>query len=221
MQQTILVIEDDPDTTRILSSELKDAGFRVLTAPNAVSGLICARSEPLDLVILDLGLPDMHGSEVARRLRRTGQVPIVVLTAMDTLETKVALFEAGASDYLTKPFTPKELLARVRVQLRKQEPAGEVRVGALKLLLHQRLCLYGGHEVRLSPKEFELLALLAEVPGRVYSREVIVSEVWPEGAGSNVVEVHLANLRTKLRQAGAPELVRTARGVGYALRDPG
>ncbi|ACO48193.1 response regulator transcription factor [Deinococcus deserti] len=223
MQQTILVIEDDPDIAQILTTEIEDAGYRVLTAPNRMSGLTCARSEAPDLVILDLGLPDMHGTEVARRLRRTSRTPIVVLTGMDTVASKVGLLEAGASDYLTKPFHPEELVARVRVQLRKHQQAGEVSVGALKLYLQQQVCLYQGREVRLSPKEFELLGLLAEVPGRVYSRDVIVAELWPGvvDVGRSVVEVHMANLRSKLREVGGAGVLRTVRGVGYALRDAG
>lgn len=223
MRQTILVIDDDPDIAQILTTEIEDAGYRVLTAPNGMSGLTCARSEAPDLVILDLGLPDMHGMEVARRLRRTSRTPIMVLTAMDTVESKVGLLEAGASDYLTKPFHPEELVARVRVQLRKCQRAGEVSVGALKLSMHQQMCRYQGREVRLSPKEFELLGLLAEAPGRVYSRDVIVAELWPGAVdvGRSVVEVHMANLRSKLREVGGAGVLRTVRGVGYALRDSG
>ncbi|HHO58577.1 MAG TPA: response regulator transcription factor, partial [Oceanithermus profundus] len=171
---------------------------------------------------LDLGLPDLDGSEIARRAKQHGDVPIIVLTATDAVERKVQLLLGGADDYLTKPFHPAELLARIQVQLRRSE-GGEVRrVGELEIEVETRRVRAGGREVALSPKEFALLELLSSRPGRVFSRDEIVRHVWgrPLDSDSNVVDVHVANLRAKLREAGAYGYLRTVRGVGYALRKP-
>lgn len=157
MEQRILLIEDNLDITRVVQYELEQAGYRVMTAPDGISGLTSARENIPDLVILDLGLPDFDGAEIARRLRKTSPVPIIILTAMDALDRKVNLLEAGADDYMTKPFHPEELVARVKVQLRHQQHGEVIMIGALEIHPQKRLCHYNGHEVRLSPKEFDLL----------------------------------------------------------------
>lgn len=220
MEQRILVIEDNPDINRVVQYELEQAGFGVLAAFDGISGLTLAREQNPDLVILDLGLPDIEGAEVTRRLRKNGSVPIIILTALDSLERKLALLEAGADDYMTKPFHPEELVARVKVQLRHQQQGDVIRVGELEVYPQKRLAYFKGHEVRLSPREFDLLTFLARQPGRVYSRAEIEREVWSGDlpSNSNVVDVHMANMRSKLRDLDGYGLIRTVRGIGYALK---
>ncbi|WP_287371370.1 response regulator transcription factor [Oceanithermus sp.] len=218
----ILIIEDDPEIARLLQAELGEAGYRVEWAPGGMQGLVKLREDPPHLIVLDLGLPDLDGSEIARRAKQHGDVPIIVLTATDAVERKVQLLLGGADDYLTKPFHPAELLARIQVQLRRSE-GGEVRrVGELEIEVETRRVRAGGREVALSPKEFALLELLSSRPGRVFSRDEIARHIWgkPLETESNVVDVHVANLRAKLREAGAYGYLRTVRGVGYALRKP-
>jgi two-component system, OmpR family, alkaline phosphatase synthesis response regulator PhoP len=216
----ILVIEDDPDITRVLRFELEEAGFVVHTAIDGVSGLTAAREVMPDLVILDLGLPDFDGAEIARRVRKTSDIPIIILTALDALSTKVSLLEGGADDYLTKPFEPAELVARVRVQLRKHRGGDAIVLGLLEIHMEKRLVRYNTKEIRLSPKEFELLAFLARQPGRVYARDEIERGVWGSNLdeNSNVVDVHMANIRSKLRDMDGYGVIRTVRGIGYALK---
>jgi two-component system, OmpR family, alkaline phosphatase synthesis response regulator PhoP len=216
----ILAIEDDPDITRVLRYELEEAGFLVHTAPDGVSGLTAAREVMPDLVILDLGLPDFDGAEIARRIRKTSDIPIIILTALDAVGTKVQLLEGGADDYLTKPFEPAELVARVRVQLRKHRGGDAITLGKLEIHMEKRIVRYDQKEIRLSPKEFELLAFLARQPGRVYAREEIERGVWGSNLddNSNVVDVHMANIRSKLRDVDGYGVIRTVRGIGYALK---
>ncbi|MBI5813651.1 MAG: response regulator transcription factor [Meiothermus silvanus] len=216
----ILLIEDDPEIAHLLQLELGDAGFEVDWAPGGMSGLVRLREAPPDLVILDLGLPDLDGGEVARRIRVGAEVPIIVLTAADSVERKVTLLSGGADDYIVKPFHPAELLARIQVQLRHREGGEEVTIGELEVHLSKRQVFYDGQEVRLSPKEFELRSLLCTRPGKVFSRTEIEEHLWGRSLerDSNVVDVHVANLRSKLRESGAYGYLRTVRGVGYALR---
>jgi len=221
-EESILLIEDDPEIARLLQDELSEAGYSVTWAPSGMDGLVRLRENPPRLVILDLGLPDLDGAEVARRIKQHEDLPIIVLTATDTVERKVQLLLGGADDYITKPFHPAELLARVKVQMRRVE-GGEMRhVGDLEIDVSARRVRYQGRELPLSPKEFALIELLSSRPGRVFSRAEIEHRVWghPLESGSNVVDVHIANLRAKLRDAGAYGYLRTVRGVGYALRQP-
>ncbi|MFN3266634.1 MAG: response regulator transcription factor [Deinococcales bacterium] len=216
----ILIIEDDPDISRVLHFELEEAGFMVHTAADGISGLTAAREVMPDLVILDLGLPDFDGAEIARRIRKTSDIPIIILTALDAVGTKVQLLEGGADDYLTKPFEPAELVARVRVQLRKHRGGDAIVLGKLEIYNEKRIVRFDGKEIRLSPKEFELLAFLARQPGRVYAREEIERGVWGSNLddNSNVVDVHMANIRSKLRDVEGYGVIRTVRGIGYALK---
>ncbi len=217
---TVLIIEDDPDITNVISFELEEAGYRVITASDGVLGLTAAREANPDLVILDLGLPNLDGAEIARRIRKTSDIPMIILTAMDAIDRKVSLLDAGADDYLTKPFHPEELLARVRVQLRHHQGGETIVLGLLEINAEKRICKYNERDVRLSPREFDLVAFLARQPGRVYSREEIERGVWGEElpSNSNVVDVHMANIRAKLRDIDGYGLIRTVRGIGYALR---
>ncbi len=219
-KQTILIIEDDADITQVLRYELEEAGYDVMNASDGVSGLVKVREINPDLVVLDLGLPDLDGAEIARRIRKTSDIPIIILTAMDSVDRKVSLLDSGADDYITKPFHPNELVARVRVQLRHHQGGESVRLGDLEINSEKRFCKYGEKEVRLSPREFDLLTFLARQPGRVYTREEIERGVWGEDlpANSNVVDVHMANIRAKLRDVDGYGVIRTVRGIGYALR---
>ena len=216
----ILVIEDDRDIGRLLALELTEAGFEVEHHERGAAGLIALRERPPDLLVLDLGLPDLPGDEIARRVRRSENLPIIVLTADDQLGSKLRLLEAGADDYVVKPFHVEELVARIRVQLRPRSDAATLRVGDLEIDRMARQVRVGDQEVGVSPREFDLLALLAAQPGRVVSRTEIERRVWGDGDGpsSNSVDVHVANLRGKLRAAGAHGLIRTVRGVGYAIK---
>lgn len=218
-EQRILVVEDDMDIANVLRMDLEEAGFTVEHANSAMAGLIRARETDPELILLDLGLPDFDGGDVVQRLRKNSTVPVIVLTARDTVEEKVRLLGLGADDYLIKPFHSDELVARIKVQLR-QRFSESLSMGELVLDLQKRLVTYKNEELRLSPKEFDILALLIRQPGRVYSRQEIGQEIWqgrlPEG--SNVVDVHMANLRAKLRDLEGYGLLRTVRGVGYALR---
>ena len=164
----------------------------------------------------------MDGLEVARRVRKTSNTPIIILTAKDSINDKVEGLDAGADDYLVKPFSIEELLARVRAHLRRVNPAvtGEVRVADLVMNLDGREVFRGGRRVELSAKEFELLELLARNPGKVFSRFEIEEKVWPEyTGGSNVVDVYIGYLRRKLEEGGERRLIHTVRGVGYVLRE--
>jgi len=220
VQHSILVIEDNPDIQRVVTDALEQDGYTVITADNGTNGLISAREHNPDLVILDLGLPDFKGDEVARRLRKTSDVPILVLTAMDAVDRKLALFQAGANDYLTKPFNHEELLARVHVQFRKNQPGDVIQLGDLAIYPNRRLATWRHQELPLSPREFDILLTLAKEPGRVLSRAELQKRVWGDklDSRSNVVDVHFANLRSKLRQVDAYGIIRTVRGVGYGLK---
>ncbi|MGC8875933.1 response regulator transcription factor [Thermus sp.] len=216
----ILLIEDDPGVAQLVELELKEAGFAVDWAASGMEGLVKHREKKPDLVVLDLGLPDLDGAEVARRIRATDDTPILVLTAQDAVDRKVSLLSEGADDYLVKPFHPAELLARIQVQLRRKGEGEVFSVGRLELYPRRRQVFFGEREVRLSPKEFDLLSLLMSRPGRVFSRQEIEERIWgrPLGKDSNVLDVHVANLRAKLREAGAYGYLRTVRGLGYAVR---
>lgn len=220
MTKHITIIEDDADIARLLQMELEEAEFEVTAYDSGVQGLMAVRERPPDLVILDLGLPDLNGAEIARRIRHTGDIPILILTAADEVQTKVDLLNAGADDYLAKPFHMEELVARVNVQLRKRSQGTVHEVGDLRVDVLGRQAFLGDDELRLSPREFELLVHLVSQPGRVFSREEIEENLWSEGVpSSNVVDVHVANIRGKLRDAGGFGLIRTVRGVGYAFKE--
>lgn len=216
----VLVVEDDLDICELLKLELDEAGFNTSIYTSGMSGLAGVRETEPDLVILDLGLPDLSGEEIARRIRQTGDTPIIILTAADDVSTKVEMLNAGADDYLAKPFHSDELIARIRVQLRKHAGEAARQVGELTLDTTRRQIFWDEEEVRLSPREFDLLIYLCKQPGRVYSRQEIEAKVWGDELppASNVVDVHIANIRSKLREAGGFGVIRTVRGIGYAVK---
>lgn len=220
MPHRIVIVEDDLDIARLLTLELQEAGYDVHAFDGGMRGLAGIRELKPDLIVLDLGLPDVSGAEIARRVRRTEATPILILTAADDVATKVAMLNAGADDYLAKPFHVEELKARVGVQLRKHHGGAPTAIGDLMLDTVRKQVWWAGAEVRLSPRELDLLAYLAGQPGRVYSRAEIERHVWGEDLPptSNVVDVHVANIRSKLRDAGGFGVIRTVRGVGYAIK---
>ncbi len=218
----VLVIEDEKEIARFIELELGAEGYATDVAFDGVTGLSRFREISPDLVVLDLMLPVLDGLEVASRIRKTSNTPIIILTAKDGIQDKVEGLDAGADDYLIKPFSIEELLARVRAHLRRVNPAvtGEVRVADLVMNLDGREIFRGGRRVELSAKEFELLELLARNPGKVFSRFEIEEKVWPEyTGGSNVVDVYIGYLRRKLEEGGERRLIHTVRGVGYVLRE--
>ena len=221
---TILLIEDDPLVRRGLQLALGRHGHDVRTADTGEDGLREFRSATPDLVVLDLMLPGVDGLEVARRLRAASDVPIIMLTARDAVPDRVAGLEAGADDYLVKPFAFEELLARIRVQLRRRQrddQPTQLRYGALSMDTAAHETHIGGRRVELTAKEYELLELFMRHPQQVLTREVIYDRVWGYdfGGESNIIEVYVRYLRQKLESAGEPRLIHTVRGVGYILRE--
>ncbi|MGQ4271347.1 response regulator transcription factor [Nocardiopsis changdeensis] len=214
----ILVVEDEEGIVSFVRRGLESAGHRVLVASDGIDGLTMALSPDVELVVLDLGLPGIPGEEVLRRLRsRRPSVPVIVLTAKDAVSDRVANLDAGADDYMVKPFSVSELLARVRARLRTggQERADVLAAEGIVLDLGARTASVDGATVTLSAREFGLLEVLVRHPGQVFSQPQLLDRVWGydfDGA-SNVVEVYVSQLRRKL---GAERIV-TVRGVGYRL----
>ena len=218
----ILIVEDEKEIAKFINLELQAEDYSTVVSYDGVTGLSKFRELNPDLVILDLMLPVLDGLEVARRIRKTSNTPIIILTAKDSVDEKVTGLDAGADDYLVKPFSIEELLARVRAHLRRVNPAvtGEVRVADLVMNLDGREVFRDGRRIDLSAKEFELLELFARNPGKVFNRFEIEEKVWPEyTGGSNVVDVYVGYLRRKLESEGERRLVHTVRGVGYVLRE--
>jgi two-component system response regulator MprA len=199
-------------------------GYDVRTAENGEEALRMARDAMPDALILDLMLPGIDGLEVCRRLRQVSNVPILMLTARDAVPDRVTGLDAGADDYMVKPFAFDELLARLRALFRRnrQEQHTDVlRFGDLTLNLRTRQCFRGGEEIHLTAREFDLLELFMRHPTQVLTREVIYEHIWNYdfGGESNIIEVYIRYLRTKLEAGGRPRLIQTVRGVGYALRE--
>jgi len=218
----VLVVEDNRDMARVLRDTLVEEGYAVDLALDGEEGLWRATSVDYDVALLDLMLPLVGGMEILRRMRREGRrTPVLLLTAMDATGDRVAGLDAGADDYLVKPFALEELLARVRALLRR-EPSGSdgvLRHGDLELDPARRSVRRAGKAVRLTAKEFAILEVLMRDPARVHSRSEIIDHVYDDDyAGmSNVVDVLMGRLRRKLGAAGGPELPVTVRGVGYVL----
>jgi two-component system KDP operon response regulator KdpE len=221
----VLVIEDEPQVRRFLRAALASHGYRVVEAEGVREAEQLATSHNPEVYLLDLGLPDGDGIELARRLREWTRAPIIVLSARGREEDKVNALDAGADDYLTKPFGVNELLARLRVALRRAQAAPQemplIDLGPLRVDLARREVTMEGREVRLTPTEFKLLALLARNAGKVLTHRQILREVWgPNATQSHYVRVQMAELRKKLEADPArPRLLVTEVGVGYRLRD--
>ena len=218
----VLVVEDDDAISQVLQRSLRMEGYDVRIAADGVSGLEQVHSFLPDLVILDLGLPKLDGIEVAKRLREKDDVPILVLTARDAVESRVAGLDAGADDYLVKPFERQELLARLRALLRRRPPRGQatLTVGDLKLNPDTHEAHRGTRLLELTQREFELLEYLMRNERIVVSRQRLLDEVWGYDPFSmtNTIEVFVSNLRRKLEADGEPRLLHTIRGAGYVLR---
>jgi len=224
---TVLIVDDQPDIVRLVRDYLERAGFRVLTASDGEQALQVARSSHPDLVILDLTLPRLDGLDVARALRRDGDVPIIMLTARTEESDRVAGLELGADDYVTKPFSAREMVARVRAVLRRTSGARAeddlVRVGeSLTLDVPRMETTVEGRAVALTPTEFQLLLHMARQPGRVFTRAQLLDAVHGVAIESyeRAIDAHIKNIRRKIeRDPRAPRLLQTVFGVGYRLSD--
>jgi two-component system, OmpR family, response regulator MprA len=221
----VLVVEDDGEIADVLRRSLRLEGYEVDVAADGVAALDASERFAPDAVVLDLGLPRLDGVEVCRRLRAEGDVPILVLTARDAVADRVRGLDAGADDYLVKPFALEELLARLRALLRRRPPRGTafLTVGDLRLNPDTREVRRGERELELTAREFELLEYLMRSERLVVSRERLLEEVWGYHpfAETNTVDVFVSNLRRKLESGGEPRLLHTVRGAGYVLRaDP-
>lgn len=225
MSKNILVIDDEPQIADLCRDYLVAAGFDVLTAGDGPKGLALARRERPDLVVLDLMLPGMDGLDVCRELRRESSVPIIMLTARVEESDKLIGLELGADDYLTKPFSPRELVARVRTVLRRASGAGSqevIRAGTLTLDRVRYKVLLPGREVVLTPTEFEILATLAAQPGRVFSRGQLLSAARGVAFESyeRAIDSHIRNLRRKIEPPeDEPQYILTVHGIGYKFAE--
>jgi DNA-binding response OmpR family regulator len=218
----VLVVEDDEAIAQVLQRSLRLEGYEVKLAGDGVVALEEAHAFLPDLVILDLGLPRMDGIEVAKRLRESDDVPILVLTARDALDARVEGLDAGADDYLVKPFERQELLARLRALLRRRPPRGQAALSVADLRLNPDTheVTRSGRRIDLTQREFELLEYLMRNERIVISRQRLLDEVWGYDPFSmtNTIEVFVSNLRRKLEAGGEPRLLHTIRGAGYVLR---
>jgi DNA-binding response OmpR family regulator len=223
----ILVVDDEPHIVELVRYNLQQEGFEVLTAGDGETVLARVRADRPDLVVLDIMLPGLDGLEVCRRLRRESAVPIIMLTARGGEVERVVGLEQGADDYVTKPFSPRELVARVRAVLRRRvrevaaTPHEPLRVGALHLDPSTREVTLQGRRVDLTTREFDLLWLLMRYPNRVFSREFLLEHLWGHDfyGSTRTVDMHVSRLREKIEDdPAAPTYIATVRGVGYKLR---
>jgi DNA-binding response OmpR family regulator len=222
----ILIVEDEPKVGKALSEGLKANGYQVTLAQTGEDGFFLANSHSFDVIVLDVMLPGRNGIEVLKTLRKQGlQVPVLLLTAKDSVEDRVLGLDAGADDYLVKPFAFPELRARIRVLARrgKTESIVSLKLGTLEMDLTTRLVTRDGKPIELTVREFELLEFLLRNKGRVVSREMLARDVWKETNRAtpldNVIDVHIARLRRKVDDEFEPKLVRTVRGVGFMLSE--
>ncbi|MFE8703744.1 winged helix-turn-helix domain-containing protein [Cytobacillus sp. FJAT-54145] len=235
MEKKVLVVDDEQSIVTLLQYNLQQAGFHVLTAMDGEEGKNLAISEKPDLIILDLMLPKMDGIEVCKQLRQQKvTTPILMLTAKDDEFDKVLGLELGADDYMTKPFSPREVIARVKAILRRtqiqsevmdsdEEDIDSIRIGELKIYPEQYEAYFSNNLLELTPKEFELLLYLIRHKGRVLTRDQLLSAVWNyDFAGdTRIVDVHISHLREKIEQnTKKPTYIKTIRGLGYKLEEP-
>jgi DNA-binding response OmpR family regulator len=222
----ILVVDDEPEIARIVRDYLAAAGFGVTTAADGESALAAARAGRPDLVILDLGLPRRDGLDVLRELRRAGDVPVVVLTARGEETDRIVGLELGADDYVVKPFSPKELVARVRAILRRADVGAEasetIRIADLEIDVPRMRVTVGDRPIDLTPTEFQLLATLARQPGRVFTRGQLLDALHGVAFESyeRAIDAHVKNIRRKIEPSSAePRYIQTVYGVGYRFAD--
>ncbi len=221
----ILVVDDEPQIVRALKVVLRDAGHETVAAYGMEEALDAAAVRPPDAAIVDLMLPDGSGVELCRRLREWTQAPILVLSAVGDEDAKVEALEAGADDYVTKPFAPRELIARLNAALRRAPATAAdplIRAEGLEIDLGARIVRRDGREVHLTPKEFDLLRALATQRGRLLTHRALLTEVWGPGYADDtqVLRTHIANLRRKVEPGdGTPRHIRTEPGVGYRFAD--
>jgi two-component system KDP operon response regulator KdpE len=221
MSPRVLIVDDEPQFLRALATNLRGAGYEVDTATNAAEALAQAALRPADAIILDLLLPDGTGTEVSRELRTWSDAPIILVSAVGDEDAKIAALDAGADDYVTKPFAIGELLARLRAALRRAGPAGEpvIDVGAIRIDLEKSLVSVKGKPVHLTPNEYRLLRLLAQNEGKLLTHRTILREVWGPryGEESNYLHVYMSQLRHKLEPT---KYLVTEPGAGYRLVAP-
>jgi two-component system alkaline phosphatase synthesis response regulator PhoP len=234
MEKRVLVVDDEQSIVTLLQYNLKQAGFQVLTAMDGETGKNLALEEQLDLIILDLMLPQLDGIEVCKQLRQQGvQTPILMLTAKDDEFDKILGLELGADDYMTKPFSPREVVARVKAILRRTnmqndtkpqvEEEGVIKIKDLSIYPDRFEALVNEQLLELTPKEFELLLYLAKHKGKVLTRDQLLSAVWNyDFAGdTRIVDVHISHLREKIESnTKKPAYIKTIRGLGYKLEEP-
>lgn len=224
MSAKILIIDDDKKISAMMRRGLTYEGFDVTVAESGREGLLKVLEEPPDLVILDVMMPGIDGLEVCRRLRKDGNIPILMVTARDTVADRVQGLETGADDYLVKPFAFEELVARVKALLRRsvgEKERDRLQYSDLILDLSTRTALRGQRTIELSTTEFDLLSFFMQHPRRVLTRDLIMEKVWGfeyEGE-SNVLEVYVGYLRRKLEEQGEPRLIHTVRGAGYVMKE--
>jgi DNA-binding response OmpR family regulator len=224
MSDRILLVEDDPKLAKFIESELSLEGYHVTVAPNGLDGLTIARDAQPDLLILDWMLPGISGLDICLRLRSTGvQVPIIMLTAKDEVPDRVTGLNAGADDYVTKPFSMEELLARVKARLRRTQQNDPDQLQFEDLILNglTREVYRGSQLIELTAKEFDLLEFMLQNPRQVITRDRILEKVWGYDfmGESNIIEVYIRALRIKLEASNSKRLLHTVRGVGYVLRE--
>jgi two-component system KDP operon response regulator KdpE len=222
--QRILVVDDENAIRRFLHAALSAQGYIITEATNGNEALNAVIAQRPDLIILDLGLPDMDGVEVISRLREWTQIPVIILSVREQESDKISALDAGADDYLTKPFSAGELMARIRVAVRRSaQPAGEpiLRVGGLQMDLSRRLVTVDGKEIALTPTEYDLLRLLLQNAGRVLTHRQLLYKAWGPGYESepHLLRVNVSNLRRKIEpDPSRPHYIVTEPGVGYRLR---
>ena len=229
MAERILIVEDEEKLARMVELELNYEGYEVSKAFDGRSGLEQALTGNFDLILLDIMLPALNGMEVLRRLRKESNVPVIMLTARDTVMDKVAGLDTGADDYITKPFAIEELLARIRAALRNKAEAGAVKVkaeqtlalGGLEMDVERHRVTMDGTEVELTRREFDLLHYLMEHREKVVTREALLDSVWGfDFVGeTNTVDVYIRFLRSKIDEPFGKKLIHTVRGVGYVLKE--
>ncbi len=227
--EPILIVEDDPNIASLVETYLAREGFATIVTHDGESGLALARERDPLLIVLDLMLPKLDGRELCRELRKTSQVPILMLTAREDEVDRIVGFSLGADDYVVKPFSPRELVERVKAILRRARPAepapsGRLAQGALAIEPEKRKVTVAGEVVPLTPSEYKILLILISAPGRVFSRDELLDRLYGHGEAvvDRVVDVHIGKLRQKIEpDPSAPSFIETVRGVGYRFAEQG